>query len=102
MKTDNLPEWATYDKGENVILVDPDIVYPLYLEKLGYDRKLITQAHLEVARKCFTQDLLQVTGPGLHLRISRTPEATWRLDRHIPGQPLDWRAEYKRISSAAA
>ena len=102
MKTDNLPEWATYNQAEDIIIVDPDVVYPLYLDKLGYDRKLLTQAHLEVARLCFTEDLFKITGKGLCLRILKKEDEIWRLDNYLPGKPINWAAEHKRISSAAA
>lgn len=100
MKIDNLPEWATYSKAEDIVLVDPDVVYPLYLDKLGYDRKLLTQAHLEVARLCFTEDLFQRTGKGLRLRILKKEDETWRLDNYLPGKPMNWAIEYQRIKAA--
>lgn len=96
MNTKNLPEWAVYKKEQDIIEVDPNIVYPLYLTKLGYNDN-ITQAQLEVARRCFTEDLLKAAGSAIHLRILRNDK--FRLKNYPPGEPLKWRREYKRISA---
>lgn len=102
MKTGNLPLWATYDQEHDIILVDPDKAYPLYLEKLGYDLDRVTQAQLETARLCFTEDLHQATGAGkLNLRILRNAQNTWRLSSFPPGTPISWAGEYRRIGKKA-
>jgi len=98
MNTKKLPDWAIYNKAEDIIVVDPDVVYPLYLRKLGYSVKRLTGSELEVARRCFTEDLLLLTGPGLRLRIPKTVGGIWKLSKYPAGMPIDWRAEYERIS----
>lgn len=99
MNVKNLPDWAKYNKAGDIIIIDPDVVYPLYLEKLGYDEAKVTQAQLETARLCFTEDLFQVTGKGLKLRILKSPDDKWRLTHFPAGKPINWASEYKRISA---
>ena len=98
MKTDNLPEWAKYDKRNDIIIVDPEVVYPLYLKKLGYELSKLTQNMLECARRCFTEDLKTIVGGSLHLRIEKSKKETFKLVKYSLGKPINWRSEYKRIS----
>ncbi len=62
---DKFPEWArsmtpeeraARKMNENVagVVLDPNAVYPLWLEKLGYPVDKPTQGQLEVARVCAT------------------------------------------------
>ena len=97
MNVENLPDWAKFNKAENMIEVDPDVVYPLYLEKLGWDKGILTQNRLECARRCFTEDLLKITGKGLRLRIIR--DVKYRLSNFPAGDPVSWRLEHRRISA---
>lgn len=127
MDIENLPDWASYNKAEDIVEVDPDVAYPLYLKKLGWDKGTLTQNRLECARRCFTEDLLKITGKGLHLRIikkfleldpeersisidhisgdetdqgpAKKQDTTWRLSNYPEGEPINWQTEYKRIAS---
>jgi len=96
-----LPEWATYieapESKYDIIEVEPDIVYPIYLEKLGWNKGTLTQNKLECARRCFTEDLYQSVGGKLRLRILKDDK--YRLSNFPEGKPVNWRNEYKRISA---
>lgn len=98
MNLKNLPSWAEYDKKKRIIIVKPDVVYPMYLKELGYDNKKTTQFMLECARRCFTQDLITLIGPGIHLRIAK--DEKYKLTEYPAGEPINWRTEYKRLLSA--
>lgn len=53
------------------VIVDPAKAYPLYFNLLG--EPPATQYWMEVARMCFTQDLIEVYGKPLHLVITKNP-----------------------------
>lgn len=92
----NLPDWAKYNKQESIVEVKPSVVYPMYLKKLGWENQPLTQSRLEVARRCFTEDLKIICGGTLGLRILR--EMKFALKNFPAGQPLSFRAEWKRIN----
>lgn len=98
MNVENLPDWAKYNKAEDIVVVEPDEVYPLYLKKLGWDKGTVTQSKLECARRCFTEDLFKIVGGKLRLRILRG-DGKYRLSNFPEGKPVNWRAEYKKISA---
>lgn len=55
-----LPKWLTVRKN-GVVVVDPDIAYPLILKELGVAEKDVDQYWIEVAYQCAkmaTQDLI--------------------------------------------
>lgn len=70
---------------DGAVVVDPDLAYPKYLAVVGATET--TQAALEAARLAFTEDLMQVLGPPLHLRIV-AGYRKWALKNHPPGKPL--------------
>ncbi len=90
-----LPQWAIFNKIQQKYIVDPAVVYPIYLKRLGYSE--ITQHGLEVARKCFSRDLRLIVGGPIHLKI--TKNEAWKLNKFRIGSPKDSIAEYKRITS---
>lgn len=102
MKTDNLPEWAKYKKNDDIIVVDPEVVYPIYINKLGYDPNKLTQNQIECARRCFTEDLQILAGGSLHLRIASTEKKIFQLKKYEVGTPINWRKEYIRINKKQA
>lgn len=101
MNVEHLPAWANYNEDKKIIVVDPDVVYPLYLAKLGYDVDSPTQAQLETARLCMTEDLHRLVGQKLILQILKSPDNKWRLTNFPPGTPIAWMREYERISQKA-
>lgn len=103
MTAKKLPEWASVNKQDGFIEVDPDVVYPKVLTEfkdlLGDEPRLAmltetTQWTLEIARKTFTRDLLLITGPGLNLRILKNED--WKLANFPAGErpPLEFRTFY--------
>lgn len=97
MNVENLPDWASYNKAEDIVMVNPDEVYPLYLKKLGFEKGTQTQNRLECARRCFTEDLRKIVGGKLRLRILK--DEKYRLSNFPEGKAINWRSEYKRISA---
>ncbi len=77
------PWFVRQDDG--TVVVDPDLAYPEYLSVIG--AKEATQAALEAARLTFTEDLMQVLGPPLHLRIV-AGDRKWALKNFPPGKPF--------------
>jgi len=67
---ERLPPFATYENG--VVIIDPDKAYSAYLEEMGME---MNQYSVEVARRCLTLDLLDLAGPGLHIKIANPPRA---------------------------
>jgi hypothetical protein len=61
-----LPRWAKRD-ADDMIEVDPDLAYPVYLALLGV--QALDQFWLEVARRCLTTDLKALLGTPLCVRI---------------------------------
>jgi hypothetical protein len=93
---DHLPRWAKMNPASGMIEIDPDVVYPLFLKVLGYE-KVIAQTTLESARLCFTHLLHTVVGNNMktmRVRILKRPK--WRLDKYKPGPPVGWIADYNR------
>lgn len=87
-----LPEWATWNEEIGRVEVDPAVVYPVYLEELGFEP---SQNALECARRAVYQDLLKITGPGLHIYIAKNED--FKLSNYPEGPTLNTRAEYERI-----
>lgn len=79
----------------------PDIVYPLYLKKLGVKHPSeTTQYWLEVARRCFTTDLRARVDGRLRLRILGDDD--WRLSNFPPGDGAERGAQAFRRHYGAA
>lgn len=77
----DLPHWAT-GTPDGVIEIDPDTAYPLVLDLLEIVNP--DQYWLEVARRCVTEKLRLLHGPGLSLRI--LPKARkWSLGNFPEG-----------------
>lgn len=80
--TETLPDWAVWNEETQFVDVDPDVVYPMFLELLGQPT---TQVGLELARRAFTKvlrDKYCPKGTMLHLRILQKDEK-WAL-KHYP------------------
>lgn len=92
MAESNLPSWAT-KLPDGRIQVDPDVVYPLFMDALGYEEP--TQAALEVCRRCFTEALFEIAGKGLHVHIMKRDR--WALRNFPQGAPINFRGEYNRL-----
>lgn len=54
-----LPEWASFNDDDGRIEIDPDIVYPIFIEKTGLEAD---QYGAEVARRCATEELRRAVG----------------------------------------
>ena len=70
-----LPEWAVFNEADGFVEVDPDVVYPLFL-----DGAEPSQVGLETARLKFTKILRDEIAPEdirLNLRILSRPH--WAL-----------------------
>jgi hypothetical protein len=93
---EKLPKWATIEKVENVknenmerIVVQAEVVYPIFLKILGYPEKNITQVHLEICRFCFSEYLktrivqkyMDDFTPCI-LRIASESEREWALKNY--------------------
>ena len=76
-----LPFWAKWRK-DGAVVVDGDKAYPHYLEKLHMEP---SQFSLEVARRCFTEDLKVKLETPMHIVI--VPNPKWRLENYLEGQP---------------
>lgn len=61
---DKLPAWASFVDG--VIQVDPSQAYPEYLKLFEMEPDKYS---VEAARRCMTLDLLDITGPGIMIKI---------------------------------
>ncbi len=92
-KLPNPPSWATLNQETGFYEVDPDVVYPMYLEKLGITE--ITQHALELARRCFTKDLHQGIKGILRIRILKKPR--WALIKYPVGIPFNFSEMYARM-----
>lgn len=75
-------------EGRIAFEVDPAITYPHYLDQLSgvfkeYEGGM-TQYHLEVARRCLTEDLHNmIENAPMYMHILRRPK--WRLKEFPPG-----------------
>jgi hypothetical protein len=93
-----LPEWAKVSKDGGRIEVEPSTVYPLFLKRLGFEG--VTQDELEVARRCFTNELIDTIGRGILLRILKDED--YMLSKFPQGKdpkinPNNFRAHYNRM-----
>ena len=84
---DKLPSWATHfvhDARHNVeyIEVDVDSAYPVYLKALGLEKSTFSA---EVVRRCVTETLKSIVGPGLSVRLVSSTGA-WKL-ASLPDHP---------------
>jgi hypothetical protein len=75
------PLFVRQDDGR--VFVTPDVIYPHYFRVLGLAGE-VTQGQLETVRNAFTQDLMEVLGPPLHLVI--VPDKKWRLSTFPVGE----------------
>ena len=80
-----LPFWATEQQDSDLvtkIFVDPNVVYPLYLQELGFD---ISRQGVEVAMRCMIEDLKVVPGlNSIHVKIIE--RLNWKLT-NLPNNP---------------
>jgi hypothetical protein len=85
-----LPEWAAWAEDEDglYVAVDPNVVYPMWLDKLGVGKAARTQYWLEVARRCFTEALKERLAPsGVPLeRLRILKGEAWRLVNFPAGE----------------
>jgi hypothetical protein len=96
-----LPKWAKLNKDDGFIEVEPGVVYPYFLKRLGFEGK--TQDELEVARRCFTTELKDTIGGGFSLRILKDDD--YKLAKFPKGDDLKinperFRAHYNRMADA--
>jgi len=101
-----LPAWATIgsDRDGERIVVESEVVYPLFLGILGYSPTAPTQAELECCRRCLTEYLKREVfkkfdgdDAQFALQITAKPEKKWALRNFTEGKPILWESEYKRI-----
>lgn len=90
--SDNIPLWAKiHDNGK--VEVDPDIVYPLFLDALGYNET--TQEALETCRMVFTKHLHNIVNGNLHLVITYRPR--WALHNFKHGIMIDYESALYKL-----
>ncbi len=104
----NLPDWIAgieMDSEGEKLVVWAETVYPKFLEILGYPQRFPTRTEIEVCRRVFTEYLKRkivktIDGKEaqLRIRIKSRPERIWTLDNYLPGIPINWEDEYKRVS----
>jgi len=101
-----LPAWAKIgsDKGGEKIIVESEVVYPLFLKILGYSPTAPTQAELECCRRCMTEYLKREVfkkfdgdDAQFALQITAKPGKQWAIRNFSEGKPIFWESEYKRI-----
>ena len=68
MNAADLPRWARRG-ADDMIEVDPDLAYPIYLALLGINLDDVDRFWVEVARRCLTTDLKALLGTPLCVRI---------------------------------
>ena len=78
-----LPEYAT-KADDGTYEIDPDVAYPLWLGRLGLPWD---QFALEVCRRCFTKEMLEIVGKrdDSPLRLRITKDDRWALKNFSPG-----------------
>lgn len=62
-----LPEWAMFNEGDGFVEVDPDVVYPLFLNGAEPTQVLLERARLEFTR--ILRDEIVPADKILNLRI---------------------------------
>lgn len=87
-----LPSFAEERDGK--IYVDPDKAYPLYLDKIGATG--IDQCWLEIARRCFTEDLAKAVNSPVHIVILRK-DGKWALKNFPVGLGAEFGAASFRM-----
>lgn len=91
-------------KDDNgMVTAEPGVVYPHYLNVIGHKGE-ITQNALEEARLVFTQDLVNVVGTPLHLKLTRDLQYKLTNYPHGEGEPrrLDIGTAYQQLPGTAA
>lgn len=99
----NAPDYVVESGTEGVsktFVVDPDIAYPMLLGELkgllhGGDES-VTQYALEVARRCFTEDLKRMAKCPIMIRIL-PKEKKWALKNFPPGPGAEKGAQNFRL-----
>ena len=99
------PDWVQEVTKDGVYVIDPDIAFPLYMKKLDLLLGMeVTQYKLEVARRCFTEDLREFVGGPLHIRIIKGQGNQWRLSNFpvdgVRGDAAAGAAQFRRYYSA--
>lgn len=84
---EKLPGWVLgLREGDKAILVDAAQAFPQYLDELEMEP---TQYSLTVARRCITNDLKALVGPGIIVNFSepgkKGNDREWRLDNFPEG-----------------
>jgi len=93
---EKLPKWAIIEKdekGNDFIVVQAEVVYPIFLKILEYPEKNPNQTQLETCRFCFTEFLKKRIiqkymddFTPLALRIKSEPDKKWALKNFDPGK----------------
>lgn len=108
-----LPSWARFVSGDEAIAngkphlaegyyeIDPDSAYPTFLAKIGFQSGQITQYHLEVTRRCFTQYLHDKIDAPL-TAVIKTGSGRWALKNWPEGAganvgAADFRRYYEAV-----
>lgn len=96
---DKLPPWASVDeKYKSYIVVDADVVFPLYAELLGYDLDNLTFEKIEVMYYCYLADIKKVVPPPRFVKeLPGKERRRWDRRRYPHEPPISWRDEYARI-----
>lgn len=88
---------------DGVVQVEPKVIYPHYLNVIGHKGEL-TQNALEEARLVFTQDIFNILGAPLHLRI--LVDKSFKLTNFPKGEGeprrLDLGTAYNNLPGTAA
>jgi hypothetical protein len=115
------PEWAVpftredIPEGADAFSLDPDVLYPLWLEKLRYPVDASTQEQLECARLCATEYLHRIAkinhfGAEAFAFGDVPPDMTvplfvkilagekkWALKNFPEGEKIDANVQYSRL-----
>jgi len=109
-----LPDWASWDTHEIAVLtakghvkvrrviLDPDVVYPLFLKLLDAPKK-VDQYYLEVARLCATKAIADALLPNVPVHIVILPkQRQWALRNFPTGRgekaaSAEWPTHWRRM-----
>ena len=99
----DLASWIIETDRKDEYQVDPDIVYPLFLDAL--DEVGPTQSGLEAARYCFTRALSQSVKADGPILLTILIRPRWALKKYAIGDPTLWdlrRDHYERMKATGS
>jgi len=101
VKFGKLPSWAKISADGEWVEVDPEVMYPVFLNAMGFDHP--SQHRLEACRRAMTTALKDFKSEGdLKIRILAGDKG-WALKNHPEGDPADfesWRAKYDALRNS--